>query len=56
MTDDLREYLQRDQHGTSEPWRHCNLCPIADHLPCIRSCAGQRRAAQDADGIEVTYP
>jgi hypothetical protein len=48
-------FVQRDRQGSSSPWQHCNLCPLADSQPCVRSCAALRDETARQDGIKVSY-
>lgn len=54
--DEVKAFVARDQQGGSAPYQHCALCPLPDAQPCVKACSNERTAAQQADGIKVTYP
>ena len=38
-------------NGTST--NHCDICPMADHESCPKSCTTERDAQRAADGVRV---
>lgn len=55
ISSEVELFVQRDRQGSSSPWQHCNLCPIADSQPCVRSCATLRDETTRQDRVKVSY-